>query len=262
MKYTVTDNETGEMGPVVSNGVPVVPTKAKSTHTIETKDESKPLDDAEKELLKQHEATIKKGLETFQEVGMAFAEIRDRGLYREYGTFDNYCRDVWKISRSKAYRYMAASKCVKHLECRRSATNENLAIPTTETQARKMAKLNPDQQEEVSKTVAKRTSKPVARDFDEASEAFTEEKPRIKSYDIKAEVTDRESAMTTNVEKQGAKQQGDVMTMASLYQLSTQIYNDYNSSLDAKVRDGLKKLKAETKKLADREAVQTTKEAA
>jgi hypothetical protein len=76
--------------------------KVQSDQTVAKPSETLSAD--EREVLAEHEGTIKQGLQTFQDVGMAFAQIRDLGLYREHGTFDDYCRDVWKVCRSKAYR--------------------------------------------------------------------------------------------------------------------------------------------------------------
>ena len=157
-------------------------------NSIQSNAPTPPLNPEERALLKEHETTIKKGLQQFHDVGMAFADIRDRRLYREHGTFDEYCKDVWGVSRGKAYRYMAAAKCVQNLECRQLATNENLAIPATESQVRKMAMLDPDQQVEVAKKVAKKTSKPTAKDFDDEADSIDgEDKPMVKCYDIRAE---------------------------------------------------------------------------
>lgn len=59
--------------------------------------------------LQKCEAVIEKGLQTFIEVGNALLEIRDSRLYRQdYGTFEDYCRKRWKISRAHAYRLIEA----------------------------------------------------------------------------------------------------------------------------------------------------------
>jgi hypothetical protein len=60
------------------------------------------------------EAVIARGLDTFVEVGIALAEIRERQLYREQGfdRFEDYCRDRWQFSRQRAYQLMDASLVV------------------------------------------------------------------------------------------------------------------------------------------------------
>lgn len=186
-------------------------------HSTQTQTPTTPLSAEEKALLKTHEVTIKAGLQTFHDVGMAFAEIRDRGLYREHGTFDDYCHKVWKVSRSKAYRYMAAAKCVDNLKCRHVATNEPLAIPATEKQARKMAKLKPEAQVEVAKAVAKKTSAPSAKDFDAEIEAW--EEPRVKAYDIRTE----EAKPTP------PKPDADLVPMSKIAETIKAIYNIYEN---------------------------------
>ena len=189
----------------------------------------------EKALLKKHETTIKSGLQTFHNVGMAFAEIRDRGLYREHGTFDNYCQKVWNVSRSKAYRYMAAAECVENLVCSHVATNEPIAIPTTEKHARKLAKLKKDEQVEVAKKVAKKTTKPTAKDFDEEVDKLRddEEKPRVKVYDISEESAEEEPVVITAVPKVDKT----LVPMAQIANKIKDIYNIYCNS--GKKQDGL-----------------------
>ena len=56
----------------------------------------------ERENLQKHETTIKKGLNTFVEVGQALLEIRENKLYRiEYKTFEEYCQEKWQMPTKK-----------------------------------------------------------------------------------------------------------------------------------------------------------------
>lgn len=56
------------------------------------------------------ESVIERGLGTFVEVGQALLEIRDSRLYREsHGTFEDYCRERWGMSRSYAHRQIDAA---------------------------------------------------------------------------------------------------------------------------------------------------------
>lgn len=81
------------------------------------KDITMHLTDIEKQALKNYETIIKKGLNTFLEVGQALAEIRDRRLYREtHKTFERYCKDVWDLSKSNAYYQIAGYETVHLLE--------------------------------------------------------------------------------------------------------------------------------------------------
>lgn len=193
----------------------------------------------EKALLKKHEGTIKAGLKTFHDVGMAFAEIRDKGLYREYGTFDDYCHEVWKFSRSKAYRYMAAAKCVENLECSRSATNEPLAIPATETQARKIAKMKSEEQVEVAKNVARKTSTPTAKDFDD-------EIDNMRRGGVVAGKVEEEPIVLA------AFGNNDSVSFVELYEIALEAYNIHsNSNKRKELEKLLYKLKSKLKELAE-----------
>lgn len=87
--------------------------------------------------LNRHEATIQRGFDTFIEVGEALLAIRDKRLYRqEYGTFEEYCRQRWGMSRPRAYQLMDASEAVRGL----STIVDKL--PATESQARPLTKLD------------------------------------------------------------------------------------------------------------------------
>ena len=238
--------EAGNLGPALVKPMYSAGTTKTQVTQVDKVDKN-PLDEDERELLHQHEATIKKGLQTFHDVGMAFADIRDRGLYREHGTFDEYCQEVWKISRSKAYRYMAASKCVEQLKSCQVATGEKLAIPQNEAQGRAIASLPTDKQLEISRKVAKKTSEPKAKDFVEAAAEVEDEKPRVRSYTAELEAEDDPSSpeATEPEDDDGLK------SLAQLSKLATQTYDDYNSGLDQKVCAGLRALKSELKKWAD-----------
>ena len=62
------------------------------------------------------EAVIQDGLETFVKVGNALLEIRDLKLYRkDFGTFEDYCRQRWKMVRRQADRLIQAAEVVVNL---------------------------------------------------------------------------------------------------------------------------------------------------
>lgn len=91
------------------------------------------------------ETVIERGLQTFVEVGNALMEIRDSRLYREqHGTFEDYCRERWAISKIHAYRLMGAAQVVTNLE-----SNQLVTLPANEAQARALSKLAPQFQREV-----------------------------------------------------------------------------------------------------------------
>lgn len=132
----------------------------------------RPLTDPERERLVVCEGVIKKGLNTFLEVGGALAEIHDAMLYREtHKSFKRYCKDVWDLGRCRAYQQMDGYRAVKLLEEKVSTIvdtfpngeeNENLCdvmgldpntleprevvMPTNEAQVRPLTRLSPDDQ--------------------------------------------------------------------------------------------------------------------
>lgn len=128
------------------------------------------------------EAIINKGLGTFIEVGAALIEIRDSRLYRaEFNTFEDYCRTKWKMSARQAYHLMDAHDVVETLKCEQLFTNEPLAIPSTESAARQLAKLDAKQKVEVARKVAKKTTQPVAEDFKAGVNEILNTKPHIEA---------------------------------------------------------------------------------
>lgn len=102
------------------------------------------LTEPEQQQLSVLEDTIHRGLETFVQVGSAFAVIRDGRLYRAtHRTFEDYCRDRWEMARQQANRLIAAAEAVRNLEPIGSI------LPTSESQVRPIAHLEPDDQREV-----------------------------------------------------------------------------------------------------------------
>lgn len=95
------------------------------------------------ERLAELETKIARGLTTFVEVGAALAEIRDGRLYREtHGTFEDYCRERWQMSKTHANRLVESATVVGNL------TPIGVTVPTSESQVRPLTRLEPDQQRE------------------------------------------------------------------------------------------------------------------
>jgi len=93
--------------------------------------------------LAELEATIERGLHTFVDVGNALLEIRDSRLYREtHGTFEDYCRDRWGFTRMRASQLINAAEVVGNVN------NCLQSLPATESQARPLTSLPPDEQRE------------------------------------------------------------------------------------------------------------------
>jgi DNA modification methylase len=98
---------------------------------------------AESEELKEHEAVIGRNLMGFVETGTRLLAIRDKGLYRDFGTFEEYCRERWGLVRTYAYEIIDAAKVSLNVS----------GIPDTPSlsavsQARPLASLKPDEQRE------------------------------------------------------------------------------------------------------------------
>jgi hypothetical protein len=90
--------------------------------------------------LDELESVISRGLKTFNQVGAALLRIRDMKLYKaEYGTFEDYCRDRWGMSIRRAYQLVDAAMVMENV-------NNCTQTPATESQARPLAKLPPEQQ--------------------------------------------------------------------------------------------------------------------
>ena len=89
------------------------------------------------------ESTIQRNLSSFYEIGIALMTIRDKRLYRDgFDTFEHYCRERWQFARNYANKLIASSQVIENL-------NKGTIVPKTESQARPLTKLEPEQQKEV-----------------------------------------------------------------------------------------------------------------
>jgi hypothetical protein len=101
----------------------------------------------DKTALERLEGVIKTNIGAFYEVGRALMEIRDKELYKlkytgAYQTFEQYCKEVWDMSRPRAYQLIDAAEVKNNL-----STIVDIP-PATESQTRPLSKLEPDQQRE------------------------------------------------------------------------------------------------------------------
>lgn len=94
----------------------------------------------EKQKLQSLEITIQRGLKYYIEVGTAFLAVRNDGLYKEYGTFEDYCEKRWNMKRAHAYRMMEASEVIEDL-----SPIGDIPLPANEAQARELAALPREQ---------------------------------------------------------------------------------------------------------------------
>jgi hypothetical protein len=92
------------------------------------------------------EKIIERGLSNFLAVGKALLEIKERAFYREtHQTFEDYCVGRWKMTRQHANRLISSVHVVNNLE---PIGSNSCPEPQTESQARPLGKLPPEQQAE------------------------------------------------------------------------------------------------------------------
>lgn len=113
------------------------------------------------------EEIIARGLGTFVEVGTALATIRDERLYLAlYATFEDYCREAWGFSDSRARQMIGAALAAETVAAVTNVTVEN------EGQARAIAQVirsdGPERAAEVLAEVAE-TGKVTAAAIREAA---------------------------------------------------------------------------------------------
>lgn len=70
----------------------------------------------ERLLLSTYESIVKKGRDSFIEVGNALMRIRDGRLYREtHNRFEDYCQEKWELSKRYVNRLVAASEIAEEM---------------------------------------------------------------------------------------------------------------------------------------------------
>ncbi|MHC1765370.1 MAG: hypothetical protein AB9869_13890 [Verrucomicrobiia bacterium] len=95
------------------------------------------LTDAERAEFQDNEATIRNGSLMFFEVGLALANIRDKGLFREdFESFEAYYQARWEMQHAKVYYLIAAARVYSNL-----ATLAGVPKPERESQLRPMIPL-------------------------------------------------------------------------------------------------------------------------
>jgi hypothetical protein len=95
------------------------------------------------EELERLETIISRNQQSFYEIGMALTEIRDKKLYRDvsgFKTFEEYCKRRWDFSSSRARQFIMSSGTVNNIK------SVTIVTPTTESQTRPLARLEPEQQ--------------------------------------------------------------------------------------------------------------------
>jgi hypothetical protein len=131
---------------------------AKATEELEAakklEDELKAKDAKERTLKKDEKdrlevlvKTVNKGKAVYREVGNALNEIKDKKLYREKGTFEDFCKAEFGFSRFSGYDYMNAAKVASNLKTVEKSQQMSFS------QAVKLSKLTEDEQRKVAATV-------------------------------------------------------------------------------------------------------------
>ena len=116
----------------------------------------KPMSKTEVKRRTELEGLIHKNFKVFYDVGCALREIQQRRLYRNtHRTFSAYCKELWDMTSRSAYRYIEGANIVDNVRnCAQSeitgqnVTNwsQNSSEPQNESQARALAKFDPDRQ--------------------------------------------------------------------------------------------------------------------
>ncbi len=112
----------------------------------------RPLTVVEQKRLAELETIVKENFLGFVAVGNALAEVNEKRLYRKGGrTFDGYCNELWEISEKYAYRLIKSASVVNNLSPIGDKISPNYPklLPANEAQARELAKLEPEEQQQV-----------------------------------------------------------------------------------------------------------------
>ncbi|MDO9069357.1 MAG: hypothetical protein Q7W05_12975 [Deltaproteobacteria bacterium] len=136
--------------------------------------EERPLSKREIHRLEGLEEVIAINFKGFVAVGKALAEIREERLYREkFKTFEEYCRNLWDMSRPRAYQLIESAQVIDNLSTIVDKNDDILAtivakndddnddpyavLPINEAQARELARLEPEEQRRVWRDLIDRT---------------------------------------------------------------------------------------------------------
>lgn len=111
----------------------------------------KPLSVLEQKRLEQLEEVVVENLKSVFLVGLAWAEIQERKLFRKRSkTFDLYIKEFFGVARGTAYRYIAAGKVMENISNWRQNAGDSSEIidmiPMNEAQVRPLTRLRPEQQ--------------------------------------------------------------------------------------------------------------------
>lgn len=183
----------------------------------------------ESQTLASYEVAIKQGLETFVEVGTAFAAIRDGRLYREtHDTFEDYCHKRWMLSRSYVNRVIAAAGVVNAID----AQGHQATLPESERQARPLASLPQEERAEawneaVEESVGQPTAAKVQEVVDRRKSTASPQVARETSADELTDSEDVESRIDNVLEEIYINwQHGTQALIDSIYRAVRQFHNN------------------------------------
>jgi len=104
---------------------------------------------------------IQNHFESFSKAGDALVEIRDNRLYREtHGTFEDYCRERWEMSKTQANRLIAAAQVIHNIV--KVKESKDIAEHLSESAVRPLTGLTPKQQQKVMRKVVEKAPPPIA----------------------------------------------------------------------------------------------------
>jgi hypothetical protein len=212
--------------------VAVIPAAAKAARqptefvTLAPGQHRKALTAKEREDLFAHEETIERGARAWLDMGLSLTEIRDRMLYREFGTFEQYCWDKFHLDRSTAYRLIDAVRRFHAL----SPIAEKLRLQfTAESQFRPLAQCEESQLPAVLKLAAKRVEPnaegnriPTAKVL---AAAVQEVKARATASATKAAPQDVDEGPFDAADDQADDDQADLRDLAQAPAANTKLWN-------------------------------------
>lgn len=121
----------------------------------------KELTASERSRLSEAEAVIQSHFESFSKAGDALVDIRDNRLYREtHGTFEDYCRERWEMSKTQANRLIAAASVIHNIA--KVKESKDIAEHLSESAVRPLTGLTPKQQQKVIRKVVEKAPPPIA----------------------------------------------------------------------------------------------------
>jgi len=137
------------------------------------------------------EVMIERGFKSFVESGKALAVVRDEKLYRaSHKTFNEYCKSRWGLERTYAHRLIESAEVVNRVvdkmlsignKIEGDAPAPAVQFPSTESQARELARAPEDEQVEVWGEVVQTTAKPTAKDVKAVVEKRKKAKAKTKT---------------------------------------------------------------------------------